>query len=155
MKWYTQILASVATFFGLSQDSSEAEVHETLAEYEGKTLDEVVESKMQERTAQLEERANLLEQERDAALAQAGELEDTLESTQNELEERIEALNTQLQEKDQEVDALQSKIESLEEQAAGAHAGGRRETQADTNDRPWLNSPVNQRAVRAYENMQK
>lgn len=155
MKWYTQILSSVATFFGLSQESTEAEVHEHLAEFEGKTLDEVVELRLQERTSELEQRANLLEQERDAALAQAQDLENNMNSTQSELNKQIEALNTRLEEKDQEVDALQAKIAQLEESAAGEHTGGRREKQENTNTQPWLNSPVNRRAIRAYDGMKK
>jgi len=43
----------------------------------------------------------------------------------------------------------------LEEEAAGEHTGGRRETQENTNTQPWLNSPVNRRAMRAYDGMKK
>ena len=149
MKWYTQILSSVALFFGLSQESTEAEVHEKVSEYQGKTLDEVVNAKMEEHAQELNDKLQLAEAERDAALKEKEQASSDLEKANAEKEE----LEKEIEEQNQKIQELEARVAELEEEPAGDHSAGKRETQEQGKDKPWMTSSVNKRAMATYDKL--
>lgn len=125
MKFYSQILTLIAAFFGMNSESTEAEIHQRLEE------------------------AGTLEDMRAQIRHEFEQQITDLEDQNQQLQDQLNAITTERDELQQQVSDQQARITELEQEPAESHTGGQTETNANENA-PWLNSSINQRAMKLF-----
>lgn len=123
-KFYSEIMNGVAAFFGLSEEATEAEIHQqlieagSLAEIRAAALKEANEAVAQQ-MADFQQKLDALQTGFDAMKADAA----TKSEKVDELTEALEKVQSQAAEKDTEIESLRTHNISLSGEVAGLKAG--------------------------------
>jgi len=115
MKFYDQILTSIRSLFGMSEDATEQEVHQALSETETR---EALEQRIRE------------------------ELQAEYETQIADLNQQ---LVNQRADFEAEMNQLELRIQELEAEPAADHTSGETEMEAAETLPSWMNDPINQR----------